>query len=171
MNSHYQLTPENEFRYILNWFRDFSEYEKADFMAILIQWLLKNSEICVNGISDESSMASVDPANCRPLSIFLCRVSGLTNTLLWRSRYSCSRLNVNISFDSQVKLFKEWTPKWPDQLRSRLIDKLNEIDSEFGLKLNQELEEALKVEEEPPVVLNGIDVIHNGVAMLAVTED
>lgn len=76
MNSHYQLTPENEFRYILNWFRDFSEYEKADFMAILIQWLLKNSDIAVNGISDESSMASADhPANCRPLSIFMCRVS------------------------------------------------------------------------------------------------
>ena len=69
-------------------------------------------------------------------------------------------------------MFKEWTPKWPDQLRSRLIDKLNEIDSEFGLKLNQELEEALKVEDEAPVVVqNGIDVIHNGVAMLAVTED
>lgn len=69
-----------------------------------------------------------------------------------------------------MKLFTQWTPKWPDQLRSRLIDKLNEIDSEFGLKLNQELEEALKVEEEPPIT-NGIDAIHNGVAMLAVTED
>lgn len=72
---------------------------------------------------------------------------------------------------SQVKLFKEWTPKWPDQLRSRLIDKLNEIDSEFGLKLNQELEEALKIEDEPAVVQNGIDAVHNGVAMLAVAED
>lgn len=68
--------------------------------------------------------------------------------------------------------------KWPDQLRSRLIDKLNEMDSEFGLKLNQELEEALKVEEETTVVQNGmdavqngIDTVHNGVAMLAVTED
>lgn len=71
---------------------------------------------------------------------------------------------------SQVKLFTQWTPKWPDQLRSRLIDKLNEIDSEFGLKLNQELEEALKIEEETTVT-NGIDVVHNGVAMLAVTED
>ena len=31
---------------------------------------------------------------------------------------------------------------------------------------------SLKVEDEAPVVVqNGIDVIHNGVAMLAVTED
>jgi hypothetical protein len=70
---------------------------------------------------------------------------------------------------SQVKLFTQWTPKWPDQLRSRLVDKLNEIDSEFGLRLNQALEEALK--EEESAVTNGIDVVHNGVAMLAVTED
>lgn len=71
MSSHYQLTHESEFRYILNWFRDFSEYEKADFMAILIQWLLKNSEICMNGINEDVSMAS----DGKPLSIFLCRVS------------------------------------------------------------------------------------------------
>jgi len=139
MNS-YQLTPESEFRYIINWFRDFSEYEKADFMAILIQWLLKNSEICVNGMSDDSMASSQDG---KPLSIFLCR----------------------------VKLFKEWTLRWPDQLRSRLIDKLNEIDSEFGLKLNNGLEEALKIEDEAAVVQNGIDAVHNGVAMLAVVED
>lgn len=72
MNSHYQLTPEAEFRYIVTWFTTFSEYEKADFMAILIQWLLKNSEICVNGLSDDASMAS---ESGKPLSIFLCRVS------------------------------------------------------------------------------------------------
>jgi len=140
MNSHYQLSPDQEFRYVLGWFKDFSEYEKADFMTILIQWLLKNSEICVNGLNEESVPMASDN---KPLSIFLCR----------------------------VKLFKEWTPKWPNQLRSRLIDKLNEIDSEFGLKLNQELEEALKVEEETTVVQNGIDAVHNGVAMLAVAED
>lgn len=74
MNSHYQLTPEAEFRYVVTWFCEFSEFEKADFMAILIQWLLKNSEICVNGMGigdDASSMASSD----KPMSIFLCRVS------------------------------------------------------------------------------------------------
>lgn len=73
MNSQYHLTPEVEFRFILSWFQDFSEYEKADFMAILIQWLLKNSEICVNGINDDSMASSA--ADGKPLSIFMCRVS------------------------------------------------------------------------------------------------
>lgn len=75
MNSHYQLTPEAEFRYIVTWFRDFSEYEKADFMTILIQWLLKNSEISVNGINDISDDSSMASDVGKPLSIFLCRVS------------------------------------------------------------------------------------------------
>ena len=71
MNS--QLTPESEFRYILTWFSEFSEYEKADFMATLIQWLLKNSEVCVNGMRDDISMDSSNDG--KPMSIFLCRVS------------------------------------------------------------------------------------------------
>jgi Domain of unknown function (DUF4508) len=77
MNSHYQLTPEAEFRYVINWFCEFSEYEKADFMAILIQWLLKNSEVCVNGMRDDISMASSTSSSDanKPMSIFLCRVS------------------------------------------------------------------------------------------------
>lgn len=70
MNS---LSPESQFRYVLNWFQEFSEYEKLDFMAILIQWLLKNSEIAVNGLSDDTSAVSI--ADGKPLSIFLCRVS------------------------------------------------------------------------------------------------
>lgn len=149
MNTHQSLNPEAEFRYIVTWFREFSEYEKSDFMAILIQWLLKNSEVCINGMKDESELEL--STNGRPLSIFLCR----------------------------VKLFKDWTPKWPDQLRSKLVDKLNEIDSEFGLKLNQALEEALEAEANMMPngnmvngnAVNGVDSIHNGVAMLAVTED
>lgn len=66
MSHSHTLTPDSEFRYIVSWFREFSEYEKADFMAILIQWLLKPNEIYVNGMTD--SMAS------KPMSLFSCRV-------------------------------------------------------------------------------------------------
>lgn len=44
----------------------------------------------------------------------------------------------------QVKLFKEWSSRWPDPLRSKLIDKLNELDSDFGQKLNESLEAHLE---------------------------
>lgn len=48
----------------------------------------------------------------------------------------------------QVKLFKEWSARWPDQLRTKLIDKLNELDSDFGQKVNESLEAHLESTEE-----------------------
>ena len=47
-----------------------------------------------------------------------------------------------------MKLFREWSSKWPDQLRSKLIDKLNELDSDFGQKLNENLEARLEQNDE-----------------------
>lgn len=65
MNS--SLSPESEFRYIIQWFRDFSEYEKSDFQEILLKWLLnKNEAPQVNGINENCST--------KP-TIFACRVS------------------------------------------------------------------------------------------------
>ena len=57
-----------------------------------------------------------------------------------------------------MKLFKQWTKKWDDDLRSKLIDKINDIDSEFAEKLNLELEEMLKNDhaEVPNGVLQNI---------------
>jgi len=62
-NSH--LSPDVEFRYLITWFREFSEYERSDFMEILIQWLLKPNEIHMNGMTESSQKPT----------IFYCRVS------------------------------------------------------------------------------------------------
>lgn len=63
--NHTHLSPEVEFRYLITWFREFSEYEKSDFMEILIQWLLKPNETYMNGMSDSYNKPT----------IFYCRVS------------------------------------------------------------------------------------------------
>ena len=64
--NHSHLSPEVEFRYLITWFREFSEYEKRDFMDIIIQWLLKPNEIHMNGMTESCSQ--------KP-TIFYCRVS------------------------------------------------------------------------------------------------
>lgn len=52
-------------RYIITWFREFSEYEKQDFQEILVKWLLnKNEAMQVNGFTE----------NCSKPTIFHCRV-------------------------------------------------------------------------------------------------
>lgn len=67
----------------------------------------------------------------------------------------------------QVKLFKEWSSRWPDQLRSKLIDKLNELDSDFGQKVNESLEahleqEAINAAENNVPTTNGDAIVVNG---------
>lgn len=39
----------------------------------------------------------------------------------------------------QVKLFKEWNAKWPEDYKFELREKIVEIDSNFAGKLSQEI--------------------------------
>lgn len=39
----------------------------------------------------------------------------------------------------QVKLFKEWSAKWPEENKIKLKEKICEIDAAFSEKLNQEI--------------------------------
>lgn len=142
MSSHtIQTNPESELRYIIQWFSEWSDFQREDFLPILVEYLIRtsssNQTVYLNGIVN--SMAS---SSCldKPMSLFQCRVRQL---LIYRNQ--C--LIIRVYF--QIKLFKEWSPNWSPDLRSRLVDKINELDSDFGLKLNQELEEVLKI--EPPM--------------------
>lgn len=67
----------------------------------------------------------------------------------------------------QMKLFREWSSKWPDQLRSKLIDKLNELDSDFGQKLNENLEARLEQNDE----FRETEGIQNGMVELTLSTD
>lgn len=68
-----------------------------------------------------------------------------------------------------MKLFREWSSKWPDQLRSKLIDKLNELDSDFGTKLNDNIEARLEQTEDAQQTKE-VENIQNGMTELTVGE-
>lgn len=38
-----------------------------------------------------------------------------------------------------MKLFKEWSGKWPEDYKIKLKEKIGEIDGNFAEKLNQEI--------------------------------
>lgn len=75
-----------------------------------------------------------------------------------------------------MKLFREWSEKWNDQLRSKFIEKLNELDPDFILNMNETLETRLEQPEAEEVV-NGegskeeIEKIQNGMIELTVNEE
>lgn len=38
-----------------------------------------------------------------------------------------------------MKLFKEWSAKWPEDYKIKLKEKISELDGNFAEKLNQEI--------------------------------
>lgn len=44
-----------------------------------------------------------------------------------------------IFFFPQVKLFREWSSKWPEEHKLKLKEKVCELDTVFGEKLNTEI--------------------------------
>jgi hypothetical protein len=78
----------------------------------------------------------------------------------WNKKLHSSHTPIEIYF--QIKLFKEWSWNWPDELRSKLIDKLNELDSDFGQKLNESLEAHLE---------NADEINNDGAAHAAAADD
>lgn len=53
--------------------------------------------------------------------------------------FSFSVLHLIVFRFFQVKLFREWSSKWPAELKERLETKVLEIDPEFGEKLKSEI--------------------------------
>lgn len=115
------LTVDGEFRYIVQWFNEWSELQRDDFVPILVDYLTRGSSgVYVNGVvSGVSNTGIID----KPMSLFQCR----------------------------IKLFKEWTPKWPEDMKNRLKEKIIEMDSKVAEKIILELKSA-----------SGLEVTTNG---------
>ncbi|XP_055373871.1 uncharacterized protein LOC129607147 [Condylostylus longicornis] len=111
---------EREFRYICQWFSEFSELQREDFVPVLVDYLIKE-EIYMNGVLNSLSSTG---CNDKPMSLYQCR----------------------------IKLFKEWTPKWPEDMKLKLKAKIAELDSKIGEKVEQEL---LTIGNDNGSLLNG----------------
>ncbi|XP_055679612.1 uncharacterized protein C14orf119 [Lutzomyia longipalpis] len=101
------LTTDGELRYMIQWFNEWSELQRQDFLPILLECL--SPESYVNGLVGGMAEAS---CNDKPMSLFQCR----------------------------VKLFREWSSKWPQNIKEKLSEKVAEIDPTFGDKFTNELQ-------------------------------
>ncbi|GAB0097792.1 uncharacterized protein DMENIID0001_134610 [Sergentomyia squamirostris] len=101
------LTMDGELRYMVQWFNEWSELQRQDFLPILLECL--SPESYVNGLVSGIAEAS---CNDKPMSLFQCR----------------------------VKLFREWSSKWPQNIKEKLSEKVAEIDPGFKEKFNTELQ-------------------------------
>lgn len=131
LGSGHNLTADREFRYVVQWFTEWSDFQREDFVPVLATYLAQGNPggpVYVNGII--SGMANVSGQD-KPMSLFQCR----------------------------VKLFNEWIIKWPESNREKLLERLTELDPEFGKRVQQELAgERNTVETDEP----GLEYYANG---------
>lgn len=113
--AHQQLTADREFRYIVQWFSEWSDFQREDFVPVLAACLAGGTGSggatkapYVNGII--GGMANLSGQD-KPMSLFQCR----------------------------VKLFNDWSAKWPEPLREKLLERLAELDADFGQHVQREL--------------------------------
>ncbi|XP_026494287.2 uncharacterized protein C14orf119 isoform X1 [Vanessa tameamea] len=104
------LTSEAQLRYILQWFGEFSELQREDFLPVLA---------AAHGGKPDQLASTLAALSCddKPVSLFQCR----------------------------IKLFNEWFPTWAEEERDRLVKAVSEIDSEFGIKLQDALVNGFKL--------------------------
>lgn len=77
--NHQQLTADREFRYIVQWFSEWSDFQREDFVPVLASYLAGGTGASgatktpyVNGII--GGMANLSGQD-KPMSLFQCRVS------------------------------------------------------------------------------------------------
>lgn len=61
-----------EFNYLIQWFQTFSEFQKTEFLPILVEYMLQSQ--AQNGILNSFGQ-SENVEQKRPMSLFECRVS------------------------------------------------------------------------------------------------
>lgn len=67
------LSIDGELRYIIQWFAEWSELQREDFLPIVVEYLTKDrSTHYMNGVVNSMAAASFDE---KPMSLFQCRVS------------------------------------------------------------------------------------------------
>lgn len=82
------LSVDGELRYIVQWFNEWSELQRDDFLPIVVEYLTKDHGThYMNGVVNSLSAASFDD---KPMSLFQCRVSNSRNTQTQTFRHDLS---------------------------------------------------------------------------------
>ncbi|KOC64690.1 Uncharacterized protein WH47_00193 [Habropoda laboriosa] len=112
------LSNEAQLGYVIEWFQEWSEMQRSDFLDILLEQCGPSG--LVNGLV--SRMESLGHANelDRPPSLFQCR----------------------------VKLFREWSHNWSQEEKDSLLLSIKNTDPVFAEKYEEKLSTLVGEEEK-----------------------
>ncbi|XP_037818586.1 uncharacterized protein LOC119608293 [Lucilia sericata] len=113
------LTIDGEFRYIVQWFNEWSELQRDDFVPILVKYITGSHTNEDDDNDDGLVAAAVTP----PVNM-----NGLPNDLEFSGRPMSL-------FQCRIKLFNQWNRRWPTEFKEKLQQKIGEIDGKVGEKI------------------------------------
>lgn len=96
-----------QIRYMLQWFGEWTEMERGDFLPVLVHGFQRAKGNAVNGLLP--IMESLCQADGRPLSLFKCR----------------------------IKLFTEWVQSWSDDDMESFLGGVRSTDADFARRYEQ----------------------------------
>ena len=103
------LSNEVQLRYIIEWFQEWSEMQRNDFLDVLLEQCGPSD--VVNGLVFKMENLGHTNESDRPPSLFQCR----------------------------VKLFREWSNNWIQQEKDSLLSSIKNIDPLFAEKYEERL--------------------------------
>lgn len=103
------LTNEVQLRYIIEWFQEWSEMQRSDFLDVLLEQC--GPAGLVNGLVSKMESLGHSNESDRPPSLFQCR----------------------------VKLFREWSHNWSQQEKDSLLLSIKNTDAAFAEKYDEKL--------------------------------
>lgn len=103
------LSNEAQLRYVIEWFQEWSEMQRGDFLSVLLEHC--GPPGLVNGLLSGMESLGYSKDCDRPPSLFQCR----------------------------VKLFREWSHNWSQNEKDSLLASIKNIDSAFAEKYDEKL--------------------------------
>ncbi|XP_063981842.1 uncharacterized protein C14orf119 [Diachasmimorpha longicaudata] len=118
MSSTNPISNQAQLRYLVEWFQEWSEMQRGDFLGVLIACC--GPRDLVNGLVPTIENLNCNEEGARPASLFQCR----------------------------VKLFREWCQNWSQQDKESLLTSIKNIDPKFAEKYERRLIDGHDHEEE-----------------------
>ncbi|XP_015433269.1 PREDICTED: uncharacterized protein C14orf119 [Dufourea novaeangliae] len=103
------LSNEAQLRYVIEWFQEWSEMQRNDFLSVLIEQC--GPAGLVNGLASKMETLRCSERSDRPPNIYQCR----------------------------VKLFKKWSNNWSQQDKESLLSSIKNTDPAFAEKYEEKL--------------------------------
>ena len=125
------LLSQDQLRYVVEWFREWSEMQRQDFLEILAEKCVKLEATVNGGLATRlDSLKCKDTATTASPSV--TPLSPLESDTATTTTTSSNSSRPPSLFQCRVNLFNEWSLNWSQEEKNSLVGLIKNIDPKFG---------------------------------------